>query len=173
MILKKSIHNNFHNYYENLIHERGEGLSQKRDIFPEDYNFENIIKDVCPFDSSMTETPESQTDFPQTTKTKYNGKDYLEKAKNIKPLNLNKPVYDPTHELEKDYSDQNRIRSVGKIVNDILKQSNLSPLIERRDYVPQGHDILEQNALALKEEGKLPEDIEKQLKKRISKKYIN
>jgi hypothetical protein len=55
---------------------------------------------------------------------------------------------------------------IKKIVGQILSQ----PLIERRDYGVKGYDILEKDALDLKEEGKLPKDIEEQMKKRLKNK---
>ena len=62
---------------------------------------------------------------------------------------------------------KNKNNRISKIAWQILVDANLNPLIERRDYVPLGHDILEQNALALEQENKLPRSLKKQLKKRL------
>lgn len=58
-----------------------------------------------------------------------------------------------------------------KIVDDIV-QSEITkrvvmPLMVRRDYGQDGHDQLEQDALELKEDGKLPKKLEKDLEKRL------
>jgi len=55
------------------------------------------------------------------------------------------------------------------------KQNDFILLRERRDYGEQGLDALEQNALELKEEGKLPKEVEETMKKRLNKKetFIN
>ncbi len=48
----------------------------------------------------------------------------------------------------------------------------LEPLKERRDYAPGGLDILEQNAVALKNKKLLPKDLEIIFKKRTPKHAI-
>jgi len=50
------------------------------------------------------------------------------------------------------------------------KHYDFIPLKERKDYGEGGLDFLEQQALDLKEEGKLPKDIEKKIKRRIDSK---
>lgn len=49
----------------------------------------------------------------------------------------------------------------------LLAQQIMNPLLERRDYVPQGHDILEQQALALEQKDMLPKTLEKDMKDRL------
>jgi len=47
------------------------------------------------------------------------------------------------------------------------KHYDFVPLKERRDYGEGGLDFIEQQALDLKEEGKLPKNMEKELRKRL------
>jgi uncharacterized membrane protein (UPF0127 family) len=78
-------------------------------------------------------------------------------------------------EVRKDLMKENDIEIGDQI--EFVKNSSLldqpsytlveQPLIERRDYVPHGFDILEQNAIALKKKKKLPEEIEIEMRERM------
>lgn len=101
----------------------------------------------------------------------------IEKRNQIqKSLEKNKEVmkrkFILANKMVKTASKKSKNYDYEKIIKDIYeyegkKPYNFIPLKKRRDYGEDGRDFLEQQALDLKEEGKLPKEIEKQLKQRF------